>query len=113
MNSDQGYRLLAGKCQTICEAIAVAHPEFRLVRGHYFCPMWNRDRGHWWLECDGVVYDPTRDQFPSKGSGVYTEFRGMVSCAECGKQVKEDDAEIEGNYAFCSSLCHGRFVGVY
>lgn len=79
---EQGYRLLAGKCESVCRAIAAAHPEFRLVRGHYFCPVWNRDRAHWWLEAeDGTVYDPTRDQFPSKGAGTYKEFDGVCTRA--------------------------------
>ena len=46
-------------------------------------------------------------------SGTYTEFNGQVTCAECGKQLPEEEASFESNYAFCSSRCFGRFVGVY
>lgn len=115
MNADQGYAILAGKCRTICEAIANAHPEFALVRGHYFCPRWGVLRAHWWLKTsDGVIYDPTREQFPSMGEGEYTEFNGMCECAQCLKQVPEAEAVIaeNGNYAFCSDKCYAKYVGV-
>lgn len=114
MDKDDGYRLLAGKCLTICNAIAQACPEFTLVRGHYFCPIWNKDRAHWWLQSsDGVIFDPTREQFPSCGQGTYTPFDGFIECSECGKKVLEKDADIEGKYAFCSYTCNGRFVGAF
>lgn len=118
MNRDDGYRLLAGKCKAYCEAIVAADPQagWRLVRGHYHDPLWPKPRGHWWLESpDGVIYDPTREQFPTAGSfpDAYVEFDGMCECAECGKSVREEDADIDGNYAFCSHQCHGRFVGVF
>jgi hypothetical protein len=110
-NSD--YILYRGKCKEMSEAAVAADPTLTLVRGHYFCPIWNSDEPHWWtVRQDGTIYDPTARQFPSKGMGIYTPFDGMVSCAECGKTVHEDKADIEGNYAFCSYECHGRFVGV-
>ena len=59
------------------------------------------------------MFDLTREQFPSKGLGVYEPFSGVIPCAECGTEVKEEDADIDGNYAFCSYRCHGRFVGVF
>lgn len=113
MTPEDGYRLLAGKCKTICEAIAQADPQWRLVRGHYVCPMWGF-RAHWWLVAqDGTIYDPTVFQFPVPRIGDYVEFNGRVECAECGKEMDESEAEFESNYAFCSGRCHGRFVGVY
>lgn len=111
MNRDDGYRLLAEKCKKICDAIAAADPEWRIVRGHYICPMWGK-REHWWLEAkDGTVYDPTVFQFPTS-LGDYVEFDGTVECAQCGKQMKEDEASFHGNYAFCSNVCGMRFVGL-
>ena len=110
----EGYRLYRGRCKELSEAAITEDPSLTLVRGHYYCPMWNRDEPHWWtLRKDGTIYDPSREQFPSRGHGIYTPFSGMVECAECGRELAEDDARIEGNYAFCSYMCHGRFVGVF
>ena len=110
----EGYRLYRGRCKELCDAACEDDPTLKLVRGHYYCPMWNRDEPHWWtVRPDGTIHDPTREQFPSRGLGVYTPFDGIVSCAECGKEVTEEDASIEGNYAFCCYRCHGRFVGVF
>lgn len=89
-------------------------PSLTLVRGHYFCPTWNRDEPHWWtVRADGTVFDPSVLQFPSKGLGIYTPFNGHVECAECGKDMLEKEVErFEGNYAFCSTRCVMRFVGL-
>lgn len=107
------YQRYRGKCKELSEAWVQAHPEYRLVRGYYFCPIWNREEPHWWtVDRDGTIYDPSAKQFPSGGAGIYTEFDGVVSCAECGRQMAEDEAEFYGNYAFCSGECFGRFVGV-
>lgn len=106
------YLRCRGKCKEMSEAAVAADPTLTLVRGHYFCPAWGM-QPHWWtVRPDGTVYDPTALQFPSKGAGIYVPFNGMVSCAECGKELLEEEADIEGNYAFCSYTCHGRFVGV-
>jgi hypothetical protein len=114
MKHSDGYRLLAGKCYEICKAIASKYPEFILVRGHYYCPIWNQDRPHWWLKSeDDVIYDPTVEQFPSKGMGQYKEFSGMCPCSNCGDEIEEDNAVIEGNYTFCCYNCHGKFIGVF
>lgn len=113
MNPEDGYRILAGTCKKVCEAIAATDKRWRLVRGHYICPMWGY-RGHWWLEWeDGTIYDPTVFQFPTPRIGSYEEFNGIVECAQCGKEMKEEEASFDSNYAFCSGECHGRFVGVY
>ena len=112
--SAEGYRLYRGRCKELCNAACAEDPTLKLVRGHYYCPIWNSEEPHWWtVRKDGTIYDPTREQFPSRGQGVYTPFTGMVSCAECGKEVEEEDARIEGKYAFCSYRCHGLFVGVF
>ena len=107
------YQMYRGRCKELSEAACAADPTLTLTRGHYFCPLWNRDEPHWWTtRPDGSVYDPSRMQFPSAGLGTYTEFSGLVECAECGKDVAEADASYESNYAFCSGRCYGRFVGV-
>ena len=110
----EGYKRYRGRCKELSEAACAADPTLTLVRGYYFCPLWGTEEPHWWcVTPDGTIHDPTREQFPSAGLGIYTPFNGMVACAECGKEVKEEEASLDSNYAFCSDLCHGRFVGVY
>lgn len=107
------YLTFRGKCKEMSEAAVQADPTLTLVRGHYFCPIWNTDEPHWWCaKPDGTIVDPTARQFGSKGHGIYTPFNGQVECAQCGKEVPEKDAYFESNYAFCSSRCFGRFVGL-
>lgn len=60
-----------------------------------------------------VVADPTKDQFPSKGTGEYVDFDGEIECSNCGKSIKEEDADIDGSHAFYSYECHCHFVGVF
>jgi hypothetical protein len=107
------YSKYRGKCKEMSEAVCAADPTLTLVRGYYFCPIWNREEPHWWcVASDGKIIDPSRKQFPSKGHGIYTEFNGIVNCSECGKEVTEDQARFESNYAFCSTACNMRFVGL-
>ena len=114
VNAYEGYKTYRGKCKEACEEACASDPTLTLVRGHYWCPLWNSNEAHWWtVRADGSIYDPTKYQFPSAGSGVYTPFDGFVSCAQCGKEMAEADALFESNYAFCSSRCFGRFVGVW
>lgn len=101
-----------GKCKKMSEELVEKDPSLRLVRGHYYCPIWG-EQGHWWCEKkDGSIVDPTKDQFPSKGLGEYIEFNGIVECAQCEKQMNEEDVEnFDGRYAFCSYACYGHFIG--
>lgn len=102
-----------GKCKQMSEALVAEDPTLTLVRGHYFCPFWNRDEPHWWcVKPDGTIVDPTAKQFASKGGGIYTPFSGQIECAECGTEVPEEEARFESNYAFCSTRCFIRFVGL-
>lgn len=113
-NIHDGYKKYRGKCKEYCDAAVLADPTLTLVRGHYFCPIWNTDEPHWWtVKQDGTIFDPTRLQFPSAGLGIYTPFNGNISCENCGKEVPEKEACIDGHHAFCSSRCYGQFVGVY
>lgn len=116
MNENEGYIKFRGRCKELSEEACMNDPSLTLVRGHYLCPIWRKEEPHWWtVRQDGTIYDPTREQFPSKGAGIYTPFSGMVSCSECGKEIPEEEAYIDGNgnYAFCSYACNGRFVGVF
>jgi hypothetical protein len=103
---------LRGRCKELAEEACRIDPTLALTRGFYFCPIWNVEEQHWWcVRQDGTIFDPTARQFPSAGLGIYRVFDGMCECAECGKQVPEDKAYFESNYAFCSSRCFGFFVG--
>ena len=107
------YSEFRGRCQELSKAAVAADPTLRLVRGHYFCPLWASNEPHWWtVRKDGTIFDPSSRQFPSDGRGIYEEFDGNVECSECGKHMKEDEASFESNYAFCTTRCHMRFVGV-
>lgn len=109
----EDYALFRGKCKEYCEIELKNDPTLKLVRGHYYCPYWGK-QAHWWLiRQDGTIFDPTCRQFPSNGQGEYVEFDGIVHCSECGKEMKEEEAQFESNYCFCSGLCHGKFVGIY
>lgn len=110
--SKTGYEKYRGKCKEYAEALCKEDPSLRLVRGHYMCPFWG-PQPHWWCEKpDGTVVDPTVEQFPAPQVGEYVEFDGVISCAECGKEMKEEEAHIEGNYAFCSGRCYANFIGM-
>ena len=113
------YEKYRGKCYEMSLALTEVDHELTLVRGYYHCPLWNKREPHWWCKYpDGRIVDPTVKQFPSwqlaqhDPSSFYEEFDGNIECAECGKIVKEEDARIDGNYAFCSTACNMRFVGL-
>lgn len=104
---------LRGKCKEYSEQLVAERHDLRLVRGHYWCPIWNSNEQHWWCEDQaGNVVDPTKDQFPSAGMGDYVEFDGMCSCEQCGKQVPEAEAEQCGRFVVCSYTCACRLVGL-
>lgn len=107
------YTLYRGKCKEFCDKAIIKDPTLTLVRGHYYCPIWNSLEQHWWtIRSDGSIYDPTKLQFPSSGLGEYIPFSGIYECSQCGKELKEEEAQFDSNYVFCSYACHGRFVGL-
>ena len=109
---ESDYAKFRGKCKKMSQTLVDANPELTLVRGHYYCFSWGL-QPHWWVkDKSGNIVDPTCKQFPSKGMGEYIEFNGTVDCSQCGKNIKEEDADFESNYAFCSTPCHMRFVGL-
>ncbi len=110
---DDGYNKFRGRCKELSELACIEDKTLTLVRGYYYCPIWNVEEPHWWcVKQDGVIFDPSKDQFPSKGLGLYKEFNGIVNCSECGKELKEEDARFDSRYAFCSLSCNMRFVGL-
>ena len=96
---DSGY----GKCKEITSKLLLVFPELKQVRGHYYCPIWG-ERGHWWLVApDKIIVDPTAEQFPSRGHGIYKEWiegspEPTGQCPNCSAYC------YNGDY-FCSEKC--------
>jgi len=104
-----------GKCKEMAQWVIEKNPALRLVRGHVHNPLSNRHEPHWWCEDQqGGIVDPSYRQFGCPQAALeYKEFNGIIACAECGKEVSEENATICGNYGFCSGRCNARFVGIY
>ena len=104
---------LRGKCKEMAEELSLAD-NYRLVRGYYYEPLWDREEHHWWCEdSDGNIIDHTKEQFPSGGIvGFYREFSGYYTCETCGCDIKEDKVIQMGNYTCCSHSCAMRLVGL-
>lgn len=108
--TESDYTKFRGKCKEFTDQLIISNPTLTQVRGWYHCPYWGT-QGHWWCkDQEGNIIDPTKDQFPSKGMGVYEEFDGMVECESCGTKVKEEDAYFNGHHAYCSGDCFYRDV---
>ena len=106
------YEKYRGKCKELAETAVSQKPELILVRGFYHDAFWGKQQ-HWWTQYpDGTVFDPSKDQFPTKGLGEYEPFDGLCECFECGKKVKEADAKFESNHTFCSTRCLLKCVGL-
>lgn len=107
------YQKYRGKCKKLSEAACRKDPTLTIKRGWYYCPIINKDEEHWWtVREDGSIYDPSRKQFPSKGYGYYTEYEGFVECAECGKQIPENEIIHMSRYYVCSDRCAMNLVGL-
>jgi len=113
MSSTSDYAKYRGKCREMSEALVAEDSSLTLVRGWYDCPMWGR-QAHWWCRTqDGTIVDPTVKQFPTAGVGAaYIEYDGIIQCEQCGKEVHEDDATIDGHHAFCSDRCYAKCIGM-
>lgn len=106
---------LRGKCKEKSEKLVAENSNLKLVRGWYHCYGWGTVEQHWWCKdkITGEIVDPTKDQFPCRGTGDYEEYKGILSCAECGKELPEEEMQLAGRYPVCSGECYGRLVGVY
>lgn len=88
---------LRGKCDKFAKAMLEAFPELTLQVGFYYCSAWGQQQHFWCLAPEefafagSLVVDPTRDQFPSKGTGLYVhleeEERPIGKCANCGELI--------------------------
>jgi len=107
-----GYAEFRGRCKEMSEALVASDPSLSLKRGHYFEPAWGGDQPHWWCEdIDGNVVDPSKGQFPSNGTSIYTEFDGFVDCTNCRKEIHEDEIYAAfGSRVYCSYDCYGADV---
>lgn len=112
MDEESDYIKYRGKCYEMCMNLILDDPTLTMVRGHYYCPIWNTDEQHWWcVKPNGEIVDPTKLQFRSKGNGIYTPFNGMVSCEYCGKELPEVDAYFVDHHVYCSYEHYGRDIG--
>lgn len=96
-----------GKCREWSQEMASFFPELKVVRGHYHCSVWGT-RTHWWCVApDGMIVDPTRDQFPSMGTDEYEPWaegdaEPTGKCPNCEGYVYDGDT-------CCSPKCHDEF----
>jgi len=87
-----------GDCAKITLQMKKEFPELQRVRGHYCCDMGGGRRQHWWLKTpDGIIVDPTANQFPSQGHGDYEEW-------------KEGNPEPTGRCLYCGDYCYDNNV---
>jgi hypothetical protein len=106
------YLKYRGKCKELAEEEIKKNPSLILVRGYYYDVVWGKEQ-HWWCKDEnGKIVDPTKDQFPTKGFGEYEEYDGNVECSQCGTVLPEEKMQFDGRYAFCSTSCHLKFVGL-
>jgi len=52
--------------------MVAAFPGLRQAYGNYYCFVWG-ERGHFWcVDLEKYIVDPTSQQFPSRGRGLYS-----------------------------------------
>lgn len=115
--TESNYIKYRGKCKKMAEQSAAEDLTLTVVRGHYYCPIWNRREPHWWcVKPDGEIVDPSALQFPSGGLGIgnYEPFYGYLACEECGKTIHENEISSmsSGSHPVCSYECYGRLIGL-
>lgn len=100
-----------GQCAEITARMAADFPELTRVRGHYYCHTWG-ERAHWWLvTLDSTIVDPTAQQFPSKGLGIYEPWAEGAQeptglCMNCGAYCYDGDPT-------CSEACERANTAYY
>lgn len=103
---------LRGRCKELSEKLVSENTNLILIRGWYNDPQWGRQE-HWWCKdsSTGKIIDPTVDQFPFPGiTAFYEEYKGIVVCESCGKELSEEGAIFYGNFSLCSHECVIRLV---
>lgn len=98
-----------GQCAEATLEMQEVFPELIRVCGHYYEPLWNQEREHWWLKTeDEKIVDPTASQFPTGGTMEYTELdedkeQPIGKCMNCGDYVYPS---IGVGSCACSKSCH-------
>lgn len=102
-----------GKCASATLEMQKVFPELKRIRGHYHCVIWGT-RMHWWLVdennelIDNEIIDPTCEQFPTKGNGVYEPWiegspEPTGKCPNCGELCYD-------NKYCCSDSCDKEYA---
>lgn len=60
-----------GLCFEMAVLLMRDFPSFTLVGGTYFCSNWGPREHYWCTDDEGFIVDPTAQQFPSGGRGLY------------------------------------------
>lgn len=95
-----------GLCHHYSDEMRKDFPELILVRGYYFCLIEGK-HPHWWLRTeDGVIVDPTANQFESKGEGRYEPIpedapEPVGKCRNCDQLFYEMEY-----HPLCSDMCY-------
>jgi hypothetical protein len=104
-----------GKCDEYTLKMQAVFPELTRMKGFYHCPIWGQ-RTHWWLITDfGEVVDPTKAQFPSKGTCEYEELLDIEledrlpcgKCMNCGEEIYKKNFYASD---MCSEECGKSFL---
>jgi hypothetical protein len=102
-------------CAMFTRHMAERFPELKRVAGFYQNPEGASHGEHWWLEtADGIIVDPTADQWPSLGTGTYVRYDPTVhlvskgSCPSCGVGLYSRS----GSYP-CSKSCDEALASEY
>jgi len=99
---------MRGHCADMTDCMVGVFPELRRVRGHYYCPIADREHTHWWcVDTDGMVIDPTAAQFQSRGAGEYREYVGPEPAGKC---IYCGDLVLPPCSTFCDENCAADWI---
>jgi len=116
------HESVRGRCAGATREFCEAFPEARRVAG--FIQISGENYGeHFWCELDGVIYDPTRSQFPD-GVAAYQELQvgdeiRVGTCMECGIPIYAEVDETlnpelsKYGTSCCSAECEAALVEEY
>jgi len=78
-------------CKVMSFKMKEAFPELEVKEGVYSDPDFHIHVRHWWVCWEGIIIDPTQDQFPSGGHCSYKEPLDDVMpnyyCHNCASMV--------------------------
>ena len=84
-----------GNCRKVCHQMVKDFPELTRVYGRYMCYEWGERHHFWCIAPDGTIVDPTSQQFPSAGMGLY--------CPDRYYPLELDNQPTEVNYEIFSN----------